>query len=322
MPNISVNLMPWGILTIDPKCPVYVRATYAAIGWLVSLITTRPLNRTRRKLGLPAVGPEGFTSDLLDLVPVSAQVYPPDPRWPVHHRLVGYWFVKDPVGWRPAPDLLAFLGSGDPPLVVSLGAMSLGSQGALQSARLFVDAIQQAGVRAIVQGWEAGLSQLPLLPSIYASGSVPYSWLLPRAAGLIHHGGFGATSAGLRAGIPQLVIPHIADQFYWGQRVHQLGVGLPPIARPRLTMTKLAASLLKGEFGAARVAVFGSLVQSGLFHPRSDIDLAVWGLDERLYFRAVGVLHSLDVDFEIDLVIFDEARPVIQEAILSEGENL
>jgi sterol 3beta-glucosyltransferase len=59
----------------------------------------------------------------------------------------------------------------------------------------------------------------------------------------VHHGGFGTTSAGLRAGIPALVIPHIADQFFWAKRVHELGAGPKPIRRPRLTATALAASL-------------------------------------------------------------------------------
>jgi UDP:flavonoid glycosyltransferase YjiC (YdhE family) len=87
------------------------------------------------------------------------------------------------------------------------------------------------------------MKQLSLPPTIYATGALPHSWLLPRCTGVIHHGGFGTTSAGLRAGIPALVIPHIADQFYWGQHLHQLGVGLPFIPRPRLNRERLVAAL-------------------------------------------------------------------------------
>ena len=42
----------------------------------------------------------------------------------------------------------------------------------------------------------------------------------------------GSTSAGFRAGVPSLVIPHIIDQFIWGNKVAELGVGPKPIARP------------------------------------------------------------------------------------------
>ena len=87
------------------------------------------------------------------------------------------------------------------------------------------------------------LEQLILAPTIHAAGSMPHGWLLPRCAALVHHGGFGTTAAGLRAGIPALVIPHIADQFFWAERVHELGAGPKPIRRAKLTTTALAVSL-------------------------------------------------------------------------------
>jgi sterol 3beta-glucosyltransferase len=170
-------------------------------------------------------------------------VFAPNPHWEPRHRIVGYWFAEAPSQWQPPGEILDFLEDGEPPLVVSLGAMSFGSHDALESASLFVDAIQQAGLRAIVQGWEKGLAELSLPPTICAAGGLPHSWLLPRSAGVVHHGGFGTTAAGLRAGIPHLVIPHIADQFFWGQRVHQLGVGLPAIRRTQLTVRRLADAL-------------------------------------------------------------------------------
>jgi len=243
LPYLSVTLMPWAIPWDDPERPLFKRVAYSAIEGLVSMITTRPLNRIRKRQGLPPVGKEGFTSTRLNLVPVSPAVFAPNPHWEKHHRIVGYWFVEEPSGWDPSADLQAFLEDGEPPLVVSLGAMSLGDVDALESADLFVKAIQQARVRAVVLGWDLGMKQLTLPSSIYAAGSLPHSWLLPRSTGVVHHGGFGTTSAGLRAGVPALAIPHIADQFYWGQRVHELGVGLPPISRPKLNTARLAAAL-------------------------------------------------------------------------------
>lgn len=243
LPTVSVTFMPWSIPADDPAYSPLTRRLYAAAGWVVGLITTRPLNRMRRRQGLPPVGPEGFASARLNLVPVSPAVYAPNPHWEAHHHVVGYWFVEEPGEWNPPADLLSFLESGEPPVVVSLGAMSLGGSGALETASLFVDAIQQAGVRAIIQGWEEGIGRLALPPTVRAAGALPHRWLLSRAAALVHHGGFGTTAAGFRAGIPSLVIPHIADQFFWGQRVHELGVGPPPIRRANLNPQRLAAAL-------------------------------------------------------------------------------
>ncbi len=255
LPNVSVNFMPWAIPVHDPQRPFYKQFAYAAFDKLIGLMTIRPFNGLRRRQGLGPVGPEGMSSARLNLVPISPAVYVPNPYWEPRHRIVGYWFVEEPSGWEPAADLVAFLENGERPLLVSLGAMSLGRGRALETASLFVDAIQQAGVRAIVQGWDEGLAQLELPPTIHAAGSLPHSWLLPRTAGVVHHGGFGTTSAGFRAGVPQLVIPHIADQFFWGQRVHELGVGPPPIRRPKLEIEGLAAALNElvhnGELRAA-----------------------------------------------------------------------
>ncbi|MEJ2353751.1 MAG: glycosyltransferase [Anaerolineales bacterium] len=243
LPYLSVTLLPWAIPWDDPERSLVKRMAYGAMDGLISVITTRPLNRIRKRQGLLPVGKEGFTSIYLNLVPVSPLVFAPNPHWEPRHRIVGYWFAEEPSEWQPAVEILDFLEDGEPPLVVSLGAMSFGSHDALESASLFVDAIQQAGLRAIVQGWEKGLAELSLPPTICAAGSLPHSWLLPRSAGVVHHGGFGTTAAGLRAGIPHLVIPHIADQFFWGQRVHQLGVGLPAIRRTQLTVRRLADAL-------------------------------------------------------------------------------
>jgi UDP:flavonoid glycosyltransferase YjiC (YdhE family) len=189
------------------------------------------------------VGKEGFTSTYLNLVPVSPAVYEPNPLWEPYHRVVGYWFAEAPNQWKPSADLLSFLENGNPPVAISLGAMSLGDSDAVESVSLFVDAIQQAEVRAIIQGWEAGIKQLALPQSIYATGSLPHSWLLPHCSGIVHHGGYGTTAAGFRAGIPALVIPHLADQFYWGQRVFELGVGPQPVRRVNLETNVLIASL-------------------------------------------------------------------------------
>jgi UDP:flavonoid glycosyltransferase YjiC (YdhE family) len=100
-------------------------------------------------------------------------------------------------------------------------------------------------VRAIIRGWEAAIQAIELPASIFAAGDVPYTWLMPYCAGVVHHGGYGTTAAGLRAGIPALNIPHIADQFYWGQRVFELGVGPQPIRRTNLEPKGLAAALVE-----------------------------------------------------------------------------
>ncbi|MFN8452639.1 MAG: glycosyltransferase, partial [Anaerolineae bacterium] len=56
-------------------------------------------------------------------------------------------------------------------------------------------------------------------------------------------GGAGTTAAGLRAGKPTMVIPHLGDQPYWARRVYELGVGVKPVTRHTLTVDRLAAGI-------------------------------------------------------------------------------
>lgn len=83
-----------------------------------------------------------------------------------------------------------------------------------------------------------------------------------------------------------------------------------------------AAELLRRDYGVDRVALFGSLVRGELFHSRSDVDLAVWGLDEKHYYRAIARLLALDPAFEVDLVMAEEIPPSLLTAIEKEGMEL
>jgi predicted nucleotidyltransferase len=86
-----------------------------------------------------------------------------------------------------------------------------------------------------------------------------------------------------------------------------------------LEIAQAAAKILKSEFAVDRVVVFGSLLGDN-FHENSDIDLAVWGLAERNYFRAVAQLLSLS-DFDVDLIEVQFASEEILEAI-AQGREL
>ena len=243
VPTLSATLFPQAIPVHDPDASplkrVFDRLAGAAMGWMM----TRPLNQIRRKFGVVKMGEYGITSPRLNLIAVSPHVFPPNPLWEPRHHMTGYWIAPAPQQWEPDHALTAFLDEGEPPIVISLGAMALGESDARQSAQIALAAIQQAGVRAIIQGWDEAFQRIELPAAIFHGGSIPHDWLLPRCSGLGHHGGFGTTAAGFRAGIPQVVIPHIIDQFIWGQRAFELGVSVNPIPRAKLTSHSLADAL-------------------------------------------------------------------------------
>lgn len=110
-------------------------------------------------------------------------------------------------------------------------------------ARLFMDAITRSGERAVLlSGW-SGMDDMALPSRIFRVASVPHEWLFPRLKAVIHHGGAGTTAASLRAGIPTVVVPHLADQAFWGKRVELLGAGPGLIPREKLTASALANAI-------------------------------------------------------------------------------
>ena len=82
-----------------------------------------------------------------------------------------------------------------------------------------------------------------------------------------------------------------------------LGKGLDPErwTRAQARLPELAA-LLREQFGAKRIKVFGSLVDKSRYTKWSDIDLAVWGIAPEQYFKAVGAVDDLSPDINVDLV--------------------
>jgi sterol 3beta-glucosyltransferase len=183
--------------------------------------------------------------------------------WPEWHHITGYWFLDGAQEWSSPPELLDFL-SGEPrPIYLGFGSMS--GHIARNLVDLAVEAVMMTTQRAVLLGGWAVAHDLDLPDSIYALESAPHDWLFPHMAAVIHHGGAGTVAAGLRAGVPSIIIPFFGDQPYWGQRVHALGVGPRPILRKKLTAEKLAAAIeqaVHDESMRQRAAEVGAAIRA------------------------------------------------------------
>ncbi len=116
----------------------------------------------------------------------------------------------------------------------------------------------------MVTGW-GGLSDTALPDEIFKIESVPFDWLFPRVAAVIHHGGAGTTAEGLRAGVPSVVVPFFSDQPFWARRIYELGAGPKPIPRQKLTSGQLAEAIgiaVSDVNMRARTNTLGRLIQS------------------------------------------------------------
>lgn len=88
------------------------------------------------------------------------------------------------------------------------------------------------------------------------------------------------------------------------------------------SVAKEAAHLLKNEFGAERVILFGSLVHGAWFHPDSDIDLVITGIAPDAFWRAWAALDQVSEGFEINLVALGDATENLRHEIEMRGQEL
>lgn len=87
-------------------------------------------------------------------------------------------------------------------------------------------------------------------------------------------------------------------------------------------LAQQAADILRSQFQATKVVVFGSLLNRQLFHQRSDIDLAVWDVAEANYLHAFASLSDLTTNFSFDLVRIEEASTRLQQRVQQDGIEL
>ncbi len=80
-----------------------------------------------------------------------------------------------------------------------------------------------------------------------------------------------------------------------------------------------AARLLRHEFGAKKIILFGSLTKPNAFNQWSDIDLAAWGIPGDRFYEAVAAVTGLSPILKIDLIDPNYCRPVIRDSIEQEG---
>jgi vancomycin aglycone glucosyltransferase len=159
--------------------------------------------------------------------------------------------------------LAAFLDAGAPPVYVGCGSMA--AYAPKDIARVAIEACRAHGRRVVLaRGW-AELAPIDDADDCFVVGEVNQQALFGRVAAVVHHGGAGTTTAAARAGAPQIVVPRIADQPYWGARVADLGIGAAHGGRTPTTdsLSAVLDTALAPGTGARARAVAGMIRTDG-----------------------------------------------------------
>ncbi|PNV30935.1 glycosyl transferase [Streptomyces sp. DH-12] len=197
------------------------------------------VTRLRTRLGLPASAPSTPVAVRPVFHGFSPLVVPRPEDWPSWAEVAGYWWPARPDGWQPPAELVDFLQAGPPPVFIGFGSMAVGQGERL--SELVAAAVERAGVRAVVQAGWADLSSCG--DDVLAIGDVLHDWLFPRTAAVVHHAGAGTTATGLRAGVPAVPVPVMADQPFWASRLRDLGVAPRPVLFQDLTAEVLGDAI-------------------------------------------------------------------------------
>jgi UDP:flavonoid glycosyltransferase YjiC (YdhE family) len=112
-----------------------------------------------------------------------------------------------------------------------------------QVVRVAVELFETHGARVILHSSHAEDAGAELPPGVFSIGDVDHGTLFPRVDLIVHHGGAGTTATALRSGVPQLIVPHIVDQFFHGRRIAELGLGPAPVPKAQLGSAPIAAAL-------------------------------------------------------------------------------
>ncbi|CAN6657731.1 sterol 3-beta-glucosyltransferase [Trichomonascus vanleenenianus] len=198
------------------------------------------VNRWRkRELGLRQTSLEQLQQSKVPfLYNVSPSVFVPPVDFSDWITVTGYWFLDEGgKDYEPPEDLARFIRKAkeDGVKLVYIGFGSIVVSDSKELTRAVVKSVQKAGVRCVLsKGWsdrmnsdsKASEPEIPLPPEIFKIDSCPHDWLFPQMDAAVHHGGSGTTGASLRAGLPTIIKPFFADQFFYAGRVEDLGAGV------------------------------------------------------------------------------------------------
>lgn len=263
MPWTRTRAYPHAFITPEYKLGgTFNMSTYAMFEMVFWKGTANQINKWRRaQLQLPATSLHKLQPNKVPFMySFSPEVVPPPMDWSDWIRATGYWFLDEGgKDWTPPADLVAFIHKAreDGKKLVYIGFGSIILDNPAKFTREIIDAVIKADVRCIFsKGWsdrldpntaeaqtaEGGggnatgktnkpgkvshVTEIPLPPEIFSIKSAPHDWLFNQIDAAAHHGGSGTTGASLRAGIPTIVRPFFGDQFFFGGRVEDLGVGI------------------------------------------------------------------------------------------------
>ncbi|HTB87125.1 MAG TPA: glycosyltransferase [Steroidobacteraceae bacterium] len=207
-------------------------------GPLADFALRGPINRGRATLGLePLNKPVSQILKGRTILASDRDLGPSPDDAPKCAVSTDAWVLEEPGALDARAE--SFLRQGPAPIYIGFGSMIAPRAPELVAHALA--AVRAIGRRAVIAGgWAALNRHIKEADDVLAIDNVPHSLIFPKVAAAVHHGGAGTTTAAARAGVPQVLLPHILDQYYWADRVEQLKLGPRALSVERVTTDVLS----------------------------------------------------------------------------------
>lgn len=167
---------------------------------------------------------ESFALEPADkvIVTVSPRLFTPNHLWSDRFEFSGYLRWQSPEDPALDTELQAFCGDDKVP-ILTFGSVTFDEARTVMSRFM---SNWPRGKKIIIQSGWAELTIEHPRPEVKCVGTVSHDQLFKYASMVIHHGGAGTTASVLHAGVPNIIIPHIGDQWFTAGEVKRIGCGL------------------------------------------------------------------------------------------------
>jgi len=214
------------------------RSAITVNDWLFRCLTKKIEDAQRRELGLPkATGP--FPRRITERGSLEIQAYDEVcfpglaaewAKWNGQRPFVGPLTME--LQTDADDEVASWIAAGTPPIYFGFGSISVESPA--DTLAMIGAACAQLGERALVCSGAipsvttggTDFSHVPHFDHVKVVGAINFATTFPACRAVVHHGGSGTTAAGLRAGVPTLILQQLAgDQPFWAAMVKRLKVG-------------------------------------------------------------------------------------------------
>ena len=205
------------------------RSAVTAFWWLGWRAVKKVEDAQRRQLGLPrATGPAPrriTERGSLEIQGYDEACFPglaaEWAKWDGQRPFVGALTLELPTDAD--EEALSWIAAGTPPIYFGFGSISVDS--AADMLAMIGAACAQLGERALVCSGGTDFRDVPHFDHVKVVATVNFAAIFPACRAVVHHGGGGTTAAGLRAGVPTLILSTDLDQTLYGAAVKRLKVG-------------------------------------------------------------------------------------------------